>query len=145
MVVPHALFEPIRKIQDTNLICPPVISQWAAVGALEAGRPYANAHRPAMAAARQAVLEALQDAGDVCSVPTAQGAFYLLLNVPPAMDSMRLVERLVREYRVAVMPGSTFGVTDRCALRVSYGPLQSETAQEGIGRLIAGLRAILGK
>ena len=37
MVVPRALFEPIRKIQDTNLICPPVISQWAAVGALEAG------------------------------------------------------------------------------------------------------------
>ncbi len=32
MVVPRPLFEPIRKIQDTNLICPPVISQWAAVG-----------------------------------------------------------------------------------------------------------------
>jgi aspartate/methionine/tyrosine aminotransferase len=32
--------ELIRKIQDTILICPPVISQWAAVGAMKAGRSY---------------------------------------------------------------------------------------------------------
>ncbi len=56
---------------------------------------------------------------------------------------MRLVERLVREHRIAVIPGSTFGVTDRCALRVSYGPLDSRTAAEGIERLVRGLRAIL--
>ena len=37
MLVPRTLFEPIRKIQDTNLICPPVISQWAAVGAVGGG------------------------------------------------------------------------------------------------------------
>ena len=41
------------------------------------------------------------------------------------------------------MPGSTFGVTDSCALRVSYGPLEPERARQGIGRLIRGLRAIL--
>jgi aspartate/methionine/tyrosine aminotransferase len=143
MVVPRALVEPIRKIQDTNLICPPVVSQWAAVGALEAGREYCRGQRPAMAEARRLALAALREAGDVCTVPTADGAFYLLLNVPTAMDSMRLVERLVREHRVAVMPGSTFGVTDGCALRVSYGPLAPETAREGIGRLVCGLRAIL--
>jgi aspartate/methionine/tyrosine aminotransferase len=56
---------------------------------------------------------------------------------------MRLVERLVREHRVATMPGSTFGVIDRCALRVSYGSLDSATASEGIERLVQGLRAIL--
>ncbi len=136
MVVPRQLFEPIRKIQDTNLICPPVISQWAAVGALEAGREYCRRQMPSMAAARRAVLEALQDASEVCSVPAAAGAFYLLLNVPTAMDSMRLVEWLVCEHRVAVMPGSTFRVTDRCALRLSYGPLRPETAEEGVGRLL---------
>jgi len=143
MVVPGRLFEPIRKIQDTNLICPPVVSQWAAVGALEAGRQYCRSRMPGIAAARQVVLAALADAGDVCQVPAAQGAFYVLLNVAAELDSMRVVERLVREHRVAVMPGSTFGVTDRCALRVSYGPLDPDTAREGAARLVNGLRAIL--
>jgi aspartate/methionine/tyrosine aminotransferase len=143
MVVPRVLFEPIRKIQDTNLICPPVISQWAAVGALEAGPEYCRSRLPEIAAARRTVLDALAAAGDVCTVPTADGAFYVLLNVPTLIDSIRLVERLIREHRVATMPGSTFGVIDRCALRVSYGALDSGTAGEGIERLVQGLRAIL--
>jgi len=49
---------------------------------------------------------------------------------------MDLVEQLVREHGVAVIPGTTFGVEDRCAVRVSYGALQPETAIEGIGRLV---------
>ena len=32
MIIPEHLFEAVRKIQDTILICPPVISQYAAVG-----------------------------------------------------------------------------------------------------------------
>ncbi len=143
MVVPRSLFEPIRKIQDTNLICPPVISQWAAVGALEAGRKYCLDRIESIGAVRQAVVAELNAASDVCSVPAASGAFYVLLNVRSQIDSMRLVERLVREHRVAVMPGSTFGVVDRCAVRVSYGPLDREAACEGIARLVGGLRAIL--
>lgn len=143
MVVPRPLFEPIRKIQDTNLICPPVVSQWAAVGALEAGGEYCRGHIAALAAVRKVVLEELSAADDVCTMPAASGAFYVLLKVAAPLDSMRLVERLVREHRVAVMPGSTFGVTDHCALRVSYGPLDMGTAREGIGRLVGGLRAIL--
>lgn len=143
MVAPRPLFEPVRKIQDTNLICPPVISQWAAVGALEAGWDYCQSRIAAIGAVRQAVLAELSDAGDVCSLPAADGAFYVLLKVAARIDSMRLVERLVREHRVAVMPGSTFGVTDHCALRVSYGPLDLDAAREGIGRLIGGLCAIL--
>jgi aspartate/methionine/tyrosine aminotransferase len=143
MVVPRPLFEPIRKIQDTNLICPPVISQWAAVGALEAGREYCRGQMAEIAAVRQIVLSELCAAGDVCSVSAASGAFYVFLDVATQIESMQLVERLVREHRVAVMPGSTFGVTDRCALRVSYGPLDRGTAGEGIGRLVRGLRAIL--
>jgi len=96
-----------------------------------------------MAEARQVLLSELKAAADLCSVPTASGAFYVLLNVTAQIESMRLVERLVREHRVAVMPGSTFGVADRCALRISYGPLDRDTACEGIGRLVRGLRTIL--
>jgi aspartate/methionine/tyrosine aminotransferase len=144
MVVPRALLDSIRKIQDTNLICPPVISQWAAVGALEAG-DYRAQKIAALANTRDLALSELRKASDVCAFPDPAGAFYVLLTVPTAMDSMHLVERLIREHRVAAMPGSTFGITDRCALRLSYGPLDSNSARESIERLVGGLRAILSR
>ena len=40
MVIPEHLFVPIQKIQDTQLICPTVIAQEAAIGALDAGKAY---------------------------------------------------------------------------------------------------------
>ena len=59
------------------------------------------------------------------------------------MDPLALAERLIREHRVAVVPGPAFGMTDGCYFRVAYGALQRETVAEGIGRLVTGLRAIL--
>ena len=76
-------------------------------------------------------------------VPAADGAFYCLLRVNTDEDPMSIAERLIREYRVAVIPGSAFGMTDGCYFRVAYGALQKETVAEGIGRLVAGLRAIV--
>ena len=38
MVVPDALNDAVNKIQDTILICPPAVSQHAALAALQVGR-----------------------------------------------------------------------------------------------------------
>ena len=56
---------------------------------------------------------------------------------------LRTAERLIREHQVAVIPGSAFGLADGCYFRIAYGALQKMTVAEGIGRLVAGLRAIL--
>ena len=80
----------------------------------------------------------------MCTVPRAEGAFYFLVGVRTAMDPMTLVERLVREHRVAVIPGSTFGVTGACTVRIAYGALTRETVAEGIGRFVRGIRRIVG-
>jgi aspartate/methionine/tyrosine aminotransferase len=61
------------------------------------------------------------------------------------MGDLPLTERLVRNHKVAVIPGGTFGVTEGCCLRIAYGSLKLETAIEGVDRLIEGLRAILGR
>ena len=63
--------------------------------------------------------------------------------VVPYDSYVELAERLIREHRVAVIPGTAFGMTDGCHFRVAYGALQKETVAEGIGRLVRGLRAIL--
>ena len=143
MVVPERLFEPIRKIQDTILICPPVVSQWAAVGAMSAGREYCQDKLRETREIRQLVLSRLSEIQDLITVPRADGAFYLLLRVHREMEPMALVRRLIEKHQVAVIPGSTFGVQDQCLLRVAYGALRKDTAAEGIGRLVKGLKEIL--
>ncbi|MCX8032616.1 MAG: pyridoxal phosphate-dependent aminotransferase [Thermoleophilia bacterium] len=145
MVIPAHLFESVQKIQDTVLVCPPVVSQFAALGALEAGRDYCLGHLEAIADVRAQVLEELQEIEDICSVPTAQGAFYLLLRVQTDLSADDVVDRLVRDYRVAVIPGTTFGLTEGCYLRVSYGALTAHSVREGVQRLVRGLREIARK
>ncbi|MFN9743107.1 MAG: pyridoxal phosphate-dependent aminotransferase [Acidobacteriota bacterium] len=142
-VVPAHLFEAINKVQDTVLICPPVVSQYAAVGAMEAGSGYCRAKLPDLDAVRQLALEALRGLGDRCVAPASDGAFYFLLRLQTDQTAMAVVERLVREHKVAAIPGTAFGIEDGCYLRVSYGALQRETVVEGLGRLISGLKAIL--
>ena len=72
----------------------------------------------------------------------ADGAFYCFVKVDRSMSSMVLAERLIREHRVAVLPGDTFGMQEGCSFRVAYGALQKATVAEGIGRLVRGLREI---
>ena len=52
-------------------------------------------------------------------------------------------EELIRDHGVAVIPGSAFGVTGSCTIRVAYGALATANANEGMGRLVRGLRKIL--
>ena len=144
MVVPEALLEPVRKIQDTNLICAPVVSQFAAVGALQAGAEYCRAHLEGIAKVRGFLRDALESLGDACEVPPAEGAFYYLVRLKCGLDPMAVVERLIREHKVAVIPGTAFGVERGCYLRIAYGALQQATAEEGITRLVTGLRVIAG-
>ena len=143
MVIPEHLFEAVCKIQDTVLICPPVISQFAAVGALQAGKAYCLEKLKQLSEVRELVLNELGSISDLCVVPPADGAFYFLIRIDTALKPLALVERLVREHGVAAIPGNAFGMEDGCYLRVAYGALEKETVAEGIGRLVHGIRTIL--
>ena len=143
MTMPAPLAEAVAKIQDTLLICPPAASEAAAVGALQAGRSYCMEQREQTEAVRARALDALREVADLVAVPNAEGAFYLLLKVDAALDPMELTRRLVARHRVAVLPGTAFGL-ESCYVRVSYGALSPADAAEGIGRLVTGLRAEVG-
>jgi aspartate/methionine/tyrosine aminotransferase len=142
-VYPDHLDGAMMKSQDTILVCPPVASQLGAIAALDAGRAYAAPYVAELASIRDLVLAALASLGPLASVPAADGAFYCLLRVNTSMEPLRLAERLIREHRVAVVPGTAFGVDRGCSFRVAYGALQKETVAEGIGRLVEGLRSIV--
>lgn len=142
--LPPQLYPEVQKIQDTNVICPALASQQAALGALRAGRAYCLEGRRQIELARRHLLEALQPLQPFCEPPRADGALYVLLGLHSAMDSMDLAGRLIREHGVAVIPGSAFGLdTGQCHLRISYGALGPDTLAPAVERLTGGLRALL--
>jgi aspartate/methionine/tyrosine aminotransferase len=143
MVIPDHLFEAVNKIQDTILICPPVVSQFAAAGAMRAGAAYWRAQVERLADVLELVLNELEQLRDRAIVPRSDGAFYFFLKLDTEMKPLALVERLVKEHGVAAIPGNAFGMENGCYLRVAYGALQKETVAEGVGRLARGIKAIL--
>lgn len=145
LVAPEHLHDGLMKIQDTVVVCAPAISQFVALGSLREGRSYCNSHLPVLSRVRGEIFARLSDIPGLVTVPPALGAFYLFAGVNTDTPAIRLTERLVREHKVAVIPGETFGATAGCWLRIAYGSLRGETVVEGIDRLVNGLRSILGR
>ena len=142
MVVPDALADAVNKIQDTLLICPPAASQRAALAALAVGAAYPRRHLAQLDAMRHAIFDRLNDPAVPCDVPAVAGAFYYLVRVHSTLDAMTVVERLIREHKVATIPGSAFADSAPCSVRISYGAIDPHAVEEGIGRLVRGLKAL---
>ena len=142
-VYPDHLASAMMKIQDTVLVCPSIVSQVAAAAALDVGRSYCAPFVREFDDVRGIVERELSALAPVVEVPPADGAFYVLMKINGPADPVGLAERLIREHRIAVTPGPAFGMTDGCCFRVAYGALHRATVSEGIGRLVAGLRALL--
>lgn len=143
MVIPKHLETAVKKIQDTNLVCPPVLNQIAATAALGAGKSWCDQQIVGFRGVRDLVVGELQSLGERCEVPRPEGAFYVLAKMRTDQNDMELVESLIRDFGIAVMPGSTFGVTDGCSLRIAYGALAGDTVADGMGRLVRGLSRLL--
>ena len=144
MVLPEQLWDAVNKIQDTNLVCPSGLSQHAALAAVTIGARYSKPGLERLAAMRAIVGRELRRGRAPIDVNDPTGAFYYFLRVRTNVTALALVERLIKEHHVAVMPGSAFGATDGCYLRLSYGTVDEPTAVEGIRRLTAGICAITG-
>lgn len=143
MVIPAHLEEAVKKVQDTNLICPPVICQVAAEAALGVGRGWCDQRIAGLAGVRDLVLDELSKLGDRVHVPVPGGAFYALMKVNTSKKDMEIVEALIQRHGVAVMPGSTFGAGDGCYLRIAYGALNKDSVAEGMGRLVNGIKDLV--
>jgi aspartate/methionine/tyrosine aminotransferase len=143
-VIPESIWDAVNKIQDTDLICAPAVSQHVALAAIGVGERYAKSYLPKLDSMRHIIGKALKS-GVPCDVPDPKGAFYYFLRVHTTLDAMTLAERLIREHKVAVIPGSAFGAVDGCYVRVSFGALDEATVEEGVGRLVRGLTAIAGR
>jgi len=138
-VVPQGWMAELAKVQDTILIGPPRLNQQAALGALAAGPQWCRQRIAGLAQGRGQVLDALDQPGAPWRLlAPADGAFYALLQLDSPLNGDEAMARLIREHRVALVSGSSFGLGG-CCLRLSYGMLQAEALQEALQRLTQGL------
>lgn len=144
MVIPRALLDAVKKIQDTILISPPMVSQHAALGALEAGQKFIKSKSKHMAQKRDLMLDGLASITCLKNEPVSEGAFYVMLELDSSAKDMELVQSLIMEYGVATLPGSAFGLYEGCHLRLSFGALSDDEIRTGLERLKKGLSAISG-
>ena len=87
---------------------------------------------------REYVCSRLRQMG--LSFPEPEGAFYVFVNIAKfGMDSAAFCTRMIREGKVAAVPGSCFGADDY--IRLSYCYSDGEL-KKGLDRMEAFLRTL---
>jgi len=136
------LFAEMVKVQDTIPIAPSRISQVAATGALEAGTGWVREKVATLDVGRQAVQSALSP----LPIMGGSGAMYVMAELPVSssgdvVDDVQVARELVRDYGVAVIPGTFCGFPGW--IRVCYANLPPEKCQQAAARLRTGIQALV--
>ena len=139
---PVELTEAMMRIHQYGILCAPITSQEAAIEALRHGEPdVAMMHRE-YEARRNYIVGALNDIGLPCHRP--RGAFYVFPDIrPTGLTSQEFSLRLLREKKVACVPGTAFGPSGEGYVRCSYatGLAKIKTAMGLIGEFVRELPA----
>ena len=120
---PAEIDDAMFKIHQYGMLCAPITSQYAAVEALKDGLSdgFATVEemRDSYDKRRKFVLHSLKEIGLHCFEP--QGAFYAFPSVKSTgLNSEAFADRLLREQKVAVVPGNAFGKFGEHNVRLSY-------------------------
>eukprot|EP00521_Asterionellopsis_glacialis_P010218 CAMPEP_0195302746 /NCGR_PEP_ID=MMETSP0707-20130614/31592_1 /TAXON_ID=33640 /ORGANISM="Asterionellopsis glacialis, Strain CCMP134" /LENGTH=413 /DNA_ID=CAMNT_0040366079 /DNA_START=284 /DNA_END=1525 /DNA_ORIENTATION=+ len=130
-------YKQMLKVQDTIPICPPRISQVAAMGALSAGRDWVHNKVNTLDTGRAAIFEALSPLAPIMG---GTGAMYVMAKLPDGMDDQEVARQLVEDFGVALIPGSFCGFPGW--IRVCYSNLPPKECQIAANRLAEGIRKI---
>lgn len=147
--VPRQLLAGLAQVQDTVLICPPRLTQQAALAALAAGSAWTTPRIASLAERRQLLVDRVEEAQKkglaIALAIIPDGAFYALLTCETSLGADALIERLVLDYGVAVLPGEAFGLVSgpgTTTFRLSYGMLKPSLLGEALDRLTLGLEQL---
>lgn len=134
LFAPEYLAKHILKVHQYNVSCANSIAQQAAVEALTAGMDDALPMRQEYQSRRDYVFNRLTEMG--LNVVKPEGAFYLFVKIPEniPLNSFDFALELVREAKVAVVPGNAFSIYGEGYFRLSYAS-SMETLTEGLNRL----------
>ncbi len=134
MVVPETHVRVIERIAQNMFICPPHVSQIAAMAAMDCG-PELQANLAVYAENRRLMMQGLPGAGFTRIAPP-DGAFYVYADVSDLTgDSRAFADEILKGADVAVTPGLDFDETRGAGtLRFSYARA-TDDIREGLRRL----------
>ena len=116
---PAPLMKQITKIHQFAIMCAPTTSQYAAVEALRHCDDEVESMVEEYDRRRRLMVNGFNKLGLTCREP--KGAFYTFPSIQSTgLSSDEFCERLLREERVAVVPGTAFGLGGEGFIRVSY-------------------------
>jgi aminotransferase len=137
---PKPLCEAALKIHQYVMLCAPVMGQVAALEAIRSAEDDKNRMVDEYRLRRNMFVAGLNRIGLPCHVP--EGAFYAFPSVKgTGLSDVDFAEGLLKEQRVAVVPGSVFGVGGEDHLRCAYA-VSRKNLSEALGRMetfISGL------
>lgn len=113
------IIKAITKIHQYAIMCTPTTSQYAAIEAMKNGDNDIAAMVSEYNYRRKVIVEAFNEIGLECFEP--QGAFYVFPSIKSTgLSSNDFCETLLREQKVAVVPGNAFGESGEGFIRCSY-------------------------
>jgi len=135
----------VRDLQSHSSTCLPPFIEEAATFALGQGPSLLAAEIGDLKLRRDRTIQRLRElesAGLGLVVPEPQGAFYLLLDLRPALKrrgstAFEFAEYLLSKHYMAVVPGEPFGAPGY--IRISYATAEANLV-EGVGRLQKALQ-----
>jgi aminotransferase len=137
---PQPIIEAMMKIHQYAMLCAPIMSQNAAIEALEHGQPAMLAMRNSYHQRRDFLVKRLNEIGLDCHTPG--GAFYVFPDIrSTGLTSKEFAMKLLEEESVACVPGSAFGPSGEGFLRCCYATAFEDirTATDKIERFVGRL------
>ena len=137
---PVEIIEAMMKVHQYSMLCASIISQEAALEAIQYGEPDTLEMREQYKLRRNFIVKAFNDMGLKCHLP--RGSFYAFPNIASAgLSSKDFAVRLLQEEKVACVPGSAFGPSGegflRCCFATSLEQIQvaCERMEKFVGRV----------
>ncbi|WP_198360492.1 aminotransferase class I/II-fold pyridoxal phosphate-dependent enzyme [Thermincola potens] len=129
----HEIIAAMTKIHQYAMLCAPVMAQMAALEALTNGEEEMRRMVEHYDRRRRLVLKGFAEIGLDCFEP--KGAFYAFPSIKKTgLTSAEFAERLLKEAKVAVVPGDVFGANGEGHIRCSYAA-SVENLSEAIERI----------
>lgn len=130
---PKEIIAAMTKIHQYTIMCVSITSQMAACEALHAGRKFVEEMKREYRRRRELIYSGLNSLGLDCTKP--DGAFYAFASIKKSgLSSMEFATRLLKQEKVAVVPGTAFGKDFEGYIRISYAS-SYENIKEALSRM----------
>jgi aminotransferase len=134
---PANLLEAMLRVHQYAMMCAPIVSQDAALEALEHGDNDVAMMRDQYRLRRNFIVKSFNELGLTCHLP--EGAFYAFPSIQKTgLSSKEFAVKLLEQQRVAMVPGTAFGQSGEGYCRASYCASMPdlEKAVERIGQFL---------